>query len=71
MNTKFLRQISQLLQRSNFEILEMKDGNLPALSLGTDDGSITLSDQRQVIVIKKLIIKVNYASGGGATINVR
>lgn len=73
MNTRFLKQIGQMLQRINSENLEMTDGSLSASSLGTDDGSIILSDQRQVIVIKKLIINVNYhyASGGGATINIR
>lgn len=71
MNTKFLRQISQLLLKANYADLVKMDGNLPALSLGVDDGSTILSDHRQVIVIKKLVINVNMASGGGASVNVR
>ena len=71
MNTRFLQQIGQLLQRTSSQDLEMLDGSLPASFIGKKNGTITLSDQRQVIVIKKLVIKINYASGGGATINVR
>ncbi len=71
MNTRFLKQIGQLLQRTNLTNLERLDGSLPVSFLGKDNGSITLSDQPQVIIIEKLIININYAQGGGATVNVR
>lgn len=71
MNIKSLKPVSQLLQKISLMDLVKMDGNLPASSLGMKDGSIILSDQHQVVVIKKLVINVNYASGGGATVNVR
>lgn len=71
MNTRFLKQIGQLLQRNSLQGTEMMDGSLSASSLGKTDGSIILSDQHQIIVIEKLVINVNYAQGGGATVNVR
>ncbi len=70
MNTRFLKQIGQLLQNSSLENLEPIDGNLPALSNGKEDGTITLRDQGQTIIIKKLVININYASGGGAKVTV-
>lgn len=71
MNTKYLKPINQLLQKISSMDLGLMDGNSLASSIGAKDGSITLSDHRQVIVIEKLTININYASGGGATVNVK
>lgn len=71
MNTRYLKRINQLLQKINLEDLAPMDGSSSALSLGMIDGSIILSDSRQIVIIKKLVVNINSAQGGGATINIR
>ena len=71
MRIRSWKRANQLLQSINLTDLVRRDGNLPVLLSGAEDGSIISKDQPpQVVIIERLVVNINYASGGGAKVKV-